>query len=70
MAKKTAPKGIGTINSPTDFIDLVKKVAIIIREAFEFAPNTQSAINRVKTEIDNFYGFEVEEGAIKFSEQN
>ena len=56
MAKKTAPKGIGTINSPTDFIDLVKKVAIIIREAFEFAPNTQSAINRVKTEIDNLVG--------------
>lgn len=56
MAKKTAPQGIGTINSPTEFIDLVKKIAIIIKEAFEFAPNTQSAINRVKTEIDNLVG--------------
>jgi hypothetical protein len=56
MVKKTAPKGIGTINSPLEFVDLVQQVATIIREAFEFAPNTPSAINRVKTEIDNLVG--------------
>lgn len=56
MAKKTAPQGIGTINSVIEYRDLVNKVAIIIREAFEFAPNTPSAINRVKTEIDSLVG--------------
>lgn len=56
MAKKTAPQGIGTINSVIEYRDLVQKIAIIIREAFELAPNTPSAINRVKTEIDSLVG--------------
>ena len=33
-------------------------------------PTRNDAMDEPKTEIDNFYGFEVEEGAIKFSEQN
>lgn len=56
MAKKTAPQGIGTINNRTEFDSLVVTVANIIIEAFENSSVNETAINKVKSKIDNLVG--------------
>lgn len=56
MAKKSTKQGIGYINNKNEFEALVNAVANIITQEFNRSSDNATAINNIKSRIDNFVG--------------
>lgn len=56
MAKKSTKQGIGYINNQEEFGRLVVAVANIITQEFNRSSDNATAINNIKSRIDNFVG--------------